>query len=102
MRGGSRGGNGSIAGVSRARVIPAVDHLLGLPAVQALTQVHGARRVRQVLDEEVTRLRAALIAGQVDAASRDLASAWLVQRLDATLTASRAHLSERSSMQPGS
>ena len=72
--------------MSRARVIPAVDHLLGLPAVQALAATHGMRRVRQVLDEEVGRLRAALVAGDSDADSREFASALIVARLSETLT----------------
>ena len=71
--------------MSRARVIPAVDHLLGLPAVQALASVHGSRRVRQVLDEEVSRLRAALIAGHTEASTREFATALVVERLEATL-----------------
>ncbi len=71
--------------MSRARVIPAVDHLLGLPAVQALASVHGSRRVRQVLDEEVGRLRAALIAGHTEASTREFAAALVVERLEATL-----------------
>ncbi len=75
--------------MSRARVIPAVDHLLGLPAVQALTTAHGPRRVRQALDAELARLRSALVAGRDQAGSRELASALLVERLDAALAASR-------------
>jgi L-seryl-tRNA(Ser) seleniumtransferase len=71
--------------MSRARVIPAVDHLLGLPPVQALAGVHGSRRVRQVLDEEVRRLRAALIAGQTEASTREFAAALILERLQATL-----------------
>jgi L-seryl-tRNA(Ser) seleniumtransferase len=67
--------------MSRARVIPAVDHLLGLPAVQALAAAHGPRRVRQALDEEIDRLRAALVAGQTDAATRESAGALIVERL---------------------
>lgn len=74
--------------MSRARVIPAVDHLLGLPAVQALTATHGARRVRQGLDEEIRRLRAALLSGESDAATRDLASTLIVERLTQTLSRS--------------
>lgn len=71
--------------MSRARVIPAVDHLLGLPAVQALASVHGSRRVRQVLDEEVRRLRAALIAGHTEASTREFAAALILERLEAAL-----------------
>jgi len=71
--------------MSRARVIPAVDHLLGLPEVQALASVHGSRRVRQVLDEEVRRLRAALIAGHTEASTREFAAALILERLQVTL-----------------
>jgi L-seryl-tRNA(Ser) seleniumtransferase len=71
--------------MSRARVIPAVDHLLGLPAVQALAGAHGARRVRQVLDRELDRFRDALLQGRAEANSRELASALIVERLDAAL-----------------
>ena len=75
--------------MSRARVIPAVDHLLGLPEVQALATRHGARRVRQALDSEVSRLRAQLIDGHAEADTREFASSLLVERLAAVLTATR-------------
>jgi L-seryl-tRNA(Ser) seleniumtransferase len=72
--------------MSRARVIPAVDHLLGLPTVQALATAHGMRRVRLALDAEVRRLRGALIAGRSEAATQEFASALLVERLEAALS----------------
>jgi L-seryl-tRNA(Ser) seleniumtransferase len=74
--------------MSQARVIPAIDHLLGLSAVQTLAAMHGMRRVRQVLDLEVRRLRSALIAGRSEASTREFASALIVERLEATLTGS--------------
>jgi len=70
-------------------VIPAVDHLLGMPAVQAMTTAHGARRVRQVLDAELARLRSALVAGGDEAGSREVASALIIERLDAALARAR-------------
>ena len=73
--------------MSRARVIPAVDHLLGLPAVQALAAIHGPRQVRQALDEEMARLRAALLAGHTEAGTREVASLLLVERLGTVLAA---------------
>lgn len=72
--------------MSRARVIPAVDHLLGLPTVQALAATHGMRRVRLALDAEVRRLRSALVAGRTEAGTREFASALLVERLEAALS----------------
>jgi len=75
--------------VSRARVIPAVDHLLGLPEVQALATVHGTRQVRSALDAEVSRLRAQLIEGHAEAGTREFASSLLVERLVAALAAAR-------------
>lgn len=71
--------------MSRARVIPAVDHLLGLPEVQQLALTHGARRVRHALDAEIGRLRAALLDGTTEAHTRERASALIVESLEATL-----------------
>ena len=73
--------------MSRARVIPAVDHLLGLHEVQALAAAHGTRRVRQAIDAEVSRLRTELVAGEAEAGTREFASALLVERLAAGLAA---------------
>ncbi len=73
--------------MSRARVIPAVDHLLGLPAVRALGDVHGPRRVRRVLDEVLADVRAALLEGRSHAESRDSASALITAALEAALRA---------------
>ncbi len=71
-------------------MIPAVDHLLGLPAVQRLAGEHGDRRVRQALDAEIARLRASLLDDTgPDLATRDEATALLIERLDASLLASR-------------
>ena len=75
--------------MSRARVIPAVDHLLGLPEVQALATVHGARRMRQALQAEVSRLRAQLVQGEAEADTREFASSLLVERLAAVLAGPR-------------
>ena len=58
-RGTAASPNGSIAAMSRARVIPAVDFLLGQAAVEALATRHGARAVRSALEHEVRELRAA-------------------------------------------
>lgn len=71
--------------MSRARVIPAVDHLLALPSVQALVIAHGMRRVRQALDEQVRLLRAALVAGRSEADTQEFAGALIVERLGAAL-----------------
>jgi L-seryl-tRNA(Ser) seleniumtransferase len=81
--------------MSRARVIPAVDHLLGLPAIAALEQAHGARRLRQVLDTEVVQVRAALLDGSLEATTRDAVSQVIAVRVQAALTAG-----ELSSLQP--
>lgn len=73
--------------MSGARVIPAVDQLLGLPAVQALAVQHGRRHVRAALDAELSALREALLAGRQDVATREAAGALLVARLEARLDA---------------
>ncbi len=86
--------NGSIAAMSRARVIPAVDQLLALPAVAALADRHGSRRVREALDEELDGLRKAILSGAAGAATREAAGALIVDRLEAALRA------ESSSLQP--
>ncbi len=79
--------------MSRARVIPAVDHLLGLPAVRALADTHGQRLVRAALDQQIAWVRDALMTGRVEAGSRDEAATLIVEGLDAALVrASRPSL----------
>ncbi len=71
-------------------MIPAVDHLLGLPAVQRLATEYGDRRVRQAIDAEIARLRTSLLDDTAPGvATRDQATALLLERLDAALVASR-------------
>lgn len=68
-------------------MIPAVDRLLGLPAVRALAGLHGPRRVRQALDDVLGRVRDGLLSGAVKADSRDHASTVIVEQLQAALHA---------------
>ena len=75
--------------MSRARVIPAVDLLLGHPEVQALTARHGAGPVRDALDAAIQGLRTALLAGDArDVVDRSGAEAALLVRI-ATAFATR-------------
>ncbi|MBA2354352.1 MAG: L-seryl-tRNA(Sec) selenium transferase [Acidobacteria bacterium] len=68
--------------MSRARVIPAVDLLLGHPEVQALTARHGAGPVRDALDAAIQGLRTALLAGDArDIVDRTDAEAALLARI---------------------
>ena len=71
--------------MSRARVLPAVDQLLGLPVVLALAAIHGIRRVRLILDEELARLRASLLADSDEVETREAATALVLERLQATV-----------------
>jgi L-seryl-tRNA(Ser) seleniumtransferase len=76
--------------MSRARVIPAVDWVLGLTPVRALTDAHGPRAVRAALEHELTGLRAALLAGRDLAESREAAAALLVDAMTRRLDAAGA------------
>lgn len=72
--------------MSRARVIPPVDHLLSRPGVQGLAAVHGLRPVRAILDGEIAALRAALMAGgEPHVQDRAGAEAVLLERLTTAL-----------------
>ncbi len=73
--------------MSRARVIPAVDWVLGRPPVQALIDAHGPRAVRAALEHELTTLRTALLAGRAAAESREAAAALLVEAMTRRLQA---------------
>ncbi|BCS34658.1 L-seryl-tRNA(Sec) selenium transferase [Luteitalea sp. TBR-22] len=70
--------------MSRARLIPAIDVLLGLPAAGPLAERHGARAFRAALEAAVARVRAALLAGDDETDSRDAVAARI---LEATATA---------------
>ena len=53
--------------------------------MRALTDRHGARRVRRELDDQILALRAALLDGRAEAGTREFASALIVERLEAAL-----------------
>lgn len=91
-RPGRPGVNGSIAPMSRARVLPAVDVLLGQTALQALAVQHGGRRLRQVIDAELTLLRRRLLAGELDLPDRDATTAYLVGTVTRRLALHRGSL----------
>jgi L-seryl-tRNA(Ser) seleniumtransferase len=76
--------------MSRARVIPAVDAVLGLAKVQALAATHGPRAVRAALEHELGVLRAALVEGRAVAESREAAAALLVDAMTRRLHAAGA------------
>ncbi|HTV03137.1 MAG TPA: L-seryl-tRNA(Sec) selenium transferase [Luteitalea sp.] len=71
--------------MSRARVIPAVDAVLSLPAVRDLALRHGHRAVRGALEHELTTLRADLLAGRSEAATREVAAVLLTDRVSRRL-----------------
>lgn len=72
--------------MSRARVLPAVDSLLGAPSLQELGARHGTRRLRLVVDAELERARASLLAGDLALDTREAATAHIVAAVTRQLT----------------
>lgn len=71
--------------MSGARVIPAMDVLIALPAAQALARRHGPRAFRAALDTVVAHLRAGLRAGAHEIDDKDAAAALILEHVASAL-----------------
>src|SRR5579863_5031263 len=73
------------------RELPSVDEVLRMPAIPALTEVHGVRVVTDVARSVVARLREEIVSGVLDAPALRIALEGLPQAVELQLRKSLRH-----------